>query len=76
MSNTVSIQHAAANLPQLVESLGAEDEIILTDGNRAVAKIVLTRRSTLRRQPGSARGMLTVLSEDDAHLADFEEYMP
>jgi hypothetical protein len=29
-----------------------------------------------RRQPGSARGMLRVLLEDDEHLDDFREYMP
>jgi uncharacterized protein (UPF0332 family) len=28
------------------------------------------------RQPGSARGILKVLSEDDEHLNDFKEYMP
>jgi hypothetical protein len=29
-----------------------------------------------RRQPGSAKGILQVLSEDDKHLDDFREYMP
>jgi hypothetical protein len=29
-----------------------------------------------RRQPGSAKGILKVLSEDDEHLGDFREYMP
>ena len=43
MSNTISIQQAAANLPQLVESLGASDEIILTDGDRAVLRLPLTQ---------------------------------
>jgi len=27
------------------------------------------------RQPGSACGLLTILSEDDEHLADFQDYM-
>ena len=27
---------------------------------------------TTQRQPGSAKGILTVLSEDDEHLQDFE----
>ena len=34
----------------------------------------LTRKKG--RQPGSARGILKVLSEDDEHLNDFKEYMP
>ena len=29
-----------------------------------------------RRKPGSAKGILHVLSEDDEHLDDFKEYMP
>ncbi|WP_423226702.1 hypothetical protein [Candidatus Amarolinea aalborgensis] len=28
-----------------------------------------------RRYPGSAKGILKVLSEDDEHLDDFKEYM-
>jgi len=28
------------------------------------------------RQPGSAKGILKVLSEDDEHLDDFKEYLP
>ena len=29
-----------------------------------------------RRQPGSAKGKLTILREDDEHLNDFKDYMP
>lgn len=28
------------------------------------------------RKPGSAKGILQVLSEDDEHLDDFSDYMP
>lgn len=28
------------------------------------------------RQPGSAKGRLTILAEDEEHLRDFQEYMP
>ena len=34
----------------------------------------LTRKKG--RQPGSAKGIFKVLSEDDEHLNDFKEYMP
>jgi len=27
------------------------------------------------RQPGSARGLLKIISEDDEHLVDFQDYM-
>jgi hypothetical protein len=29
-----------------------------------------------RQQPGSAKGILKVLSDDNEHLDDFREYMP
>ena len=29
-----------------------------------------------RRQPGSSKGIIQVLAEDDEHLNDFKEYMP
>lgn len=29
-----------------------------------------------QRRPGSAKGILQILSEDDDHLADFKAYMP
>ncbi len=76
MSNTMSIQQAAANLPQLVGALGANDEIILTDGDRPVARIVAACKPVVERKPGSARGTLTVISDDDDHLDDFKEYIP
>jgi hypothetical protein len=28
------------------------------------------------RRPGSAKGKLVILTEDDTHLEDFKEYMP
>ncbi len=31
---------------------------------------------TKKRQPGSAKGILKILSDDDEHLDDFKEYMP
>lgn len=29
-----------------------------------------------KRQPGSAKGLLHILSEDESHLDDFGNYMP
>lgn len=31
-------------------------------------------QSRVLRHPGSARGLLKILAEDDGHLRDFEEY--
>ncbi len=35
-----------------------------------------TRRVRKPRQPGSAKGKLVILADDNEHLKDFREYMP
>jgi len=48
-------------------------------GKRARIVVLLqdeTEPISRQRHPGSAKGKLTVLSEDEEHLQDFEEYMP
>jgi antitoxin (DNA-binding transcriptional repressor) of toxin-antitoxin stability system len=76
MSVTMSISQAATRLPELVRSLGPNDEIVLTDDDQPVARIVASAQRRGRRRAGSCKGMLIVNREDDEHLNDFEEYMP
>ena len=48
-------------------------------GKHARLVVLLQAQESTRkkgRQPGSAREILKVLSEDDEHLNDFKEYMP
>ena len=47
-------------------------------GKRARLVVLLPEQAETpkkRRQPGSAKGILKMLSEDDEHLDDFKEYM-
>ena len=75
MSLTISIEQASAQLEGLVRALGPHDEIVLTDNDKPVARIVPSG-SCKKRAPGAWKGMLTVVSEDDSHLEDFRDYMP
>ena len=55
------------------------DEFQHAYGKQARLLVLLPEQANTprkRRQPGSAKGILKVLSEDDEHLNDFEEYMP
>lgn len=73
----ISIEDAQAKLTEIVHQLGVGDEIVIVEGRRPVARLLgpaLSKRGP--RQPGSAKGKLTVLVEDDAHLSDFRDYMP
>lgn len=73
----ISLEEVQAKLPEIVHGLGEDDEVVIVEGRRTVARLLgpstLKRRT---RQPGSARGKLTVLTEDEEHLGDFQDYMP
>ena len=75
--STVTVEEAQATLPELIARLSPGQEIQITDRGNPVARLVAEAPAPRkRRQPGSAVGKLIVLSEDDEHLRDFQEYMP
>lgn len=66
----------------IIDSKGAihlPEEFRHAYGKHARLVVLLQEREETRekgRQPGSAKGIFKVLSEDDEHLNDFKEYMP
>lgn len=76
MSITVTLEEAKARLAELIDHLSPGDEIVITRKQQPVARLVSNRPARKPRQPGSGKGMLTIVSDDDEHLEDFEEYMP
>lgn len=66
----------------VIDSQGAihlPEEFRRAYGQHARLVVLLQAQELTRkkgRQPGSARGILKVLSEDDEHLNDFKKYMP
>jgi antitoxin (DNA-binding transcriptional repressor) of toxin-antitoxin stability system len=76
MSHTVSIQQASAKLSELVLALGPGDEIVLTDNDRPVARIV-PNVVTAKRTPGAWKGKLEITGDsDDGILEQFQDYLP
>ena len=76
---TVTIQKAQATLPDLIHKLTPGEEVVITENNWPVAKLVCdTPKPTagLRPPPGLGKGCITIISDDDEHLRDFAEYMP
>ena len=72
----VTIEEAQARLPELIEHLAADEELVITKNEKPIARLLTEDKP--KRQPrraGSAKGMLTILSDDDEHLKDFAEYM-
>jgi antitoxin (DNA-binding transcriptional repressor) of toxin-antitoxin stability system len=74
--STITIEEAQAKLPELIDNLTPGEELIITRNDQPIAKLVGQWRPALKpRQPGSAKGKLIILAEDDEHLEDFKEYM-
>jgi len=77
---TTTIEEAQAHLPILIAKLKPGKELLITQEDHPVARLVAEPATTRKvRHPGSAIGKLTVVEDDDAHdahLEDFKEYMP
>ena len=73
----ISVDEAGARLRELISTLQPGEELQITDGERAVARLVAEPSARRKpRQPGSAVGKLVILADDDEHLKDFADYMP
>jgi antitoxin (DNA-binding transcriptional repressor) of toxin-antitoxin stability system len=49
--------------------------VVITQGQKPVAELRTIAGERPRPIFGSCKGMLTIISDDDDHLADFAEYM-
>ena len=77
MLETITLEDAQSRLPELIAGLTEGEEILLTQNNHPVARLIGQSHTVLQpRKPGSAIGKLVIHSDDDEHLKDFEGYMP
>jgi prevent-host-death family protein len=74
---TVTIQEAQARLSDLIHQLTPGEEVVITENDAPVAKLVSEKPAVCQRpQPGSCKGMITIVADDDEYVKDFAEYMP
>ena len=75
---TVTLMDAKAHLEELIAKLVPGDELVITQDEKPIARLVAETKQATPRKPrvaGSAKGHLVILQEDDEHLKDFAEYM-
>jgi len=75
---TVSLQEAQAKLSELIHQLTPEEEVIITEDDQPVARLMPAAGQQQRppRRPGTLRGTVLYMAPDfDAPLEDFKEYM-
>lgn len=74
---SVTIQEAQIRLPELIRSLSPGEELVITDREAPIARLLTTPKPRRQpRRPGTLRGtVLDVAPDFDAPLEDFREYM-
>jgi antitoxin (DNA-binding transcriptional repressor) of toxin-antitoxin stability system len=72
----ISIEEAQAKLPEIIDKLHPEEEVVITKDDQPVAEPRSIPAAKPQPRFGSCKGMLTVVAEDKEHLEDFKEYMP
>ncbi len=74
---TIAIEEAARRLGELAQQAAQGEEIILTQANAPIAKIVAVPKARRPRRPGSAQGIILNIAADfDAIPEGFEDYLP
>jgi prevent-host-death family protein len=77
--NVITLQEAQAKLSDVIHNLTPGEEVVITENNQPVAKLVSEvpkPKAGLRPPPGLGKGFITIVSDDEEHLKDFAEYMP
>jgi prevent-host-death family protein len=73
----VTLEEAATRLPELVREASGGGEVVLTQNNHPVAKLIAVPHDRPRARRGSAKGQILHIADDfDATPEGFEEYMP
>jgi antitoxin (DNA-binding transcriptional repressor) of toxin-antitoxin stability system len=74
MSATITVEEAQARLKELIHRLTPGEEVIITENQQPVAKLVAAPAA--ERKLGTLKGTVLYMAPDfDAPLEDFKEYM-
>jgi len=74
--SVVALEEAQARLPELIHQLSPGEGLVITENDQPVAQLSALRTEKPQPVLGRCQGMLTIISDDDEHLADWSEYMP
>jgi antitoxin (DNA-binding transcriptional repressor) of toxin-antitoxin stability system len=73
----ITLTEAQLHLCELIAQLQPGESLQICQDDRPIARLILEPQTTRKpRQPGSAIGTFTIVSEDNDHLEAFSDYMP
>ncbi len=75
--STVTIEEAQRKLSELIHRLTPGEEVVITENDQPVARIVPPAPSVARKPPqfGTLKGTVLSMERFDDPLEDFAEYM-
>jgi prevent-host-death family protein len=74
MSATVTLEEAQAHLAELIDKLAPDEELVITDNQQPVARLLPVKTKALRKL-GTMRGSVKYIAPNfDAPLDAFSEY--
>ncbi len=74
--STVTIEEAQAKLSDLIHQLTPDQEVVITENDQPVARLIATTARKPARKLGTLKGTVLYMAPDfDAPLEDFKEYM-
>lgn len=71
----VNIHEAKTQFSKLIKEVMQGKEIIISKGNKPVAKLISLESKKAERKLGTAKGMISIAPDFDKPLEDFIEYM-
>jgi antitoxin (DNA-binding transcriptional repressor) of toxin-antitoxin stability system len=71
----VNLIEASQHLSELIEAAISGEEVMITKDDQPVVQLTPLQLVKPRRQPGSAKGMVTISDDFDEPLEDFKDYM-
>jgi prevent-host-death family protein len=71
----VDLKEARKHLFELVRRAADGEEVIISEENKPLAKLVSAVPPARQRQFGSAKGLIVMSDDFDEPLEDFREYM-
>lgn len=71
----IELEKAKAQIDSLLQTALDEEEIVITQNEQPVLKLVPILPVKSRHRSGSAKGLITMSDDFDEPLEDFAEYM-
>ena len=71
----IDLNEAKLHLVDLIDVALGGEEVVITQDDQPVLKLVRVAAPKTRRKAGSAKGLITMASDFDASLEDFRAYM-